>query len=124
MKDQLDCLASTIWYEAGNQPKAGRIAVAEVVLMRVKKSARPTTACAVVRRHKQFSFVHNGHIPRVPDERVQEMLTLARGVVNGTMRSRMHGAMYFHATGASPGWKLPLIGQIGQHLFYGDEVRS
>lgn len=114
----LNCLASAIWHEAGNQPQEGKIAVAEVILTRTKSSQYPNNICSVIRQPHQFSFVKNGWIPGIPNAHQQEMMSIAKGVYNGKLQSRVHGAMHFHANYVSPGWGYRFAGQIGDHLFF------
>ena len=42
------CLAKNIYFEAGNQPLAGKVAVAQVVLNRMEHSAYAGDVCGVV----------------------------------------------------------------------------
>ena len=42
------CLAQNIYFEAGNQPLAGKIAVANVTLNRVEHDKFPNNVCDVV----------------------------------------------------------------------------
>lgn len=42
------CMAKNIYFEAGNQPLAGKVAVAHVVLNRMEHSAYPKDICGVV----------------------------------------------------------------------------
>lgn len=116
------CIASAIWHEAGNQSREGRIAIAEVVVARTLSGLYPKRACAVVAQRSQFSFVDRGRIPDVPTEHRDEMLKIARGVINGAMHSRVKGALWFHATYKDPHWRIPVIGRIGAHIFYGERV--
>ena len=46
--DQKFCLAKNIYFESGNQPLAGKVAVAHVTLNRVKNFQFPNTICSVV----------------------------------------------------------------------------
>ena len=46
------CLAKNIYFEAGNQPLAGKVAVAQVVLNRMEHSAYPKDICGVVYQAK------------------------------------------------------------------------
>lgn len=113
------CIASAIWHEAGNQPQEGQIAVAEVVIARTRSGIYPKRPCAVVAQPSQFSFVSKGVVPDVPREHAGEIMRIAEGVVGGTMRSRVKGALWFHATYVHPGWTVPRLGRIGAHIFYG-----
>lgn len=114
------CLASAIWHEAGNQSKEGQIAVAEVVLARAKSGIYPRKPCSVVAQRSQFSFVVRGIIPAVPSDHVADMMDIARGVVDGSLHSRVRGAMWFHAAYVSPAWinARVRLGRIGAHVFY------
>ena len=46
------CLAKNIYFEAGNQPLAGKVAVAQVVFNRMEHSAYPKDICGVVYQAK------------------------------------------------------------------------
>ena len=60
--EEVFCLARNIYFEAGNQPLAGRIAVGQVTINRRNHKLFPNTICAVVhqggeRKHRcQFSW--------------------------------------------------------------------
>ena len=66
---EVKCLATAIYFEARGEPERGQIAVAQVVLNRLKNPAYPNTICAVVYQNKnkrnacQFSFACDG----IPD---------------------------------------------------------
>ena len=42
------CMAKNIYFEAGNQPLAGKVAVAQVVLNRMEHSAYADNVCGVI----------------------------------------------------------------------------
>ena len=77
----LNCLASAVYYEAGNQDENGERAVAQVVLNRVRHPAFPASVCAVVYQGStrttgcQFTFTCDGALSRRPigDLRSPEM---------------------------------------------------
>ena len=50
--EQRVCLAQNIYFESANQPDAGRVAVAQVVLNRVDDLQFPNTICGVVYQAK------------------------------------------------------------------------
>ena len=121
---EIRCLARAMWHEAGSEPREGQIAVGEVVLARTKDSRFASTACAVLRQASQFSFVHHGSIPAVPEEHAEEMTALARKVIAGVASSRVGPksgrALFFHATWAKPVWRhdMKQVARIGGHVFY------
>ena len=49
---ELKCLATAIYFEARGEPEEGQIAVAQVVLNRLKNPAYPNTICGVVYQNK------------------------------------------------------------------------
>lgn len=55
MARAVDCLASAIFYEAGNETLDGQRAVAQVVLNRVRHPAFPKTVCGVVYQGQERS---------------------------------------------------------------------
>ena len=69
----LECLASAVYYEAGNQDDDGERAVAQVVLNRVRHPAFPASVCGVVYEGStrptgcQFTFTCDGSLYRQPD---------------------------------------------------------
>src|SRR5256885_2615100 len=69
----LQCLASAVYYEAGNQDEGGERAVAQVVLNRVRHPAFPASVCGVVYQGStrstgcQFTFTCDGSLNRRPD---------------------------------------------------------
>ena len=48
------CLAQNIYFEAGNQPFSGKLAVANVTLNRVSDTQFPDTVCDVVYQTKKY----------------------------------------------------------------------
>lgn len=59
-KEELKLLSCIIWCEAGNQSKAGKIAVGCVVMNRVKSKKFPNTVRGVIYQRHQFGPVRNG----------------------------------------------------------------
>jgi len=132
-KQQIECLAQNIYYEAGSEPKKGQIAVAMVTLKRVNHHAYPNTVCGVVRqKYKetcQFSWwceeekrqkvVSNGFDPK---EKV--MLNRIRRVAEYAylnykdIHDETYGALFYHNTSVNPNWKYKKTTQIGNHIFY------
>ena len=50
--DDKFCLAQNIYFESGNQPLAGRVAVAQVTINRVEDKQFPNSICGVVYQAK------------------------------------------------------------------------
>lgn len=117
--EQVRCIARNIYFEAGGEPHAGKVAVASVVINRTKSKKFPSTACAVIHQRGQFSWV-----PRKPaiksNSLYEKCLTIARDVYYNKVRDNTAGALFFHATHARPGWsnKKSRTTRIGGHVFY------
>ena len=47
-KEELDCMASNIYFEASTQSRVGKIAVAQVTMNRVRSPEFPNSVCEVV----------------------------------------------------------------------------
>jgi len=57
------CLAQNIYFEAGNQPEAGKVAVANVTMNRVDHTSYPDTICDVVYQAKLYKNWKNEFVP-------------------------------------------------------------
>jgi len=125
---ELWCLATAIYFEARGEVYRGQVAVAQVVLNRVKDYRYPDTICGVVfqNQHRrnacQFSFACDG-IPetvteRRPWEQAEEIGTkVAAGELYLT---EVGDATHYHATYVRPAWapRMNKVTQIGLHVFY------
>lgn len=127
----LECLAQTIFYEAGNQSREGKEAVSLVVLNRVKSSAYANSVCEVVRTFAyvgkrkvcQFSYFCELTKPRHGPEWNESLLIAGMnlsGIWLTNVRHRLRNATHFHATYVSPRWstRLRFLAKIGDHKFY------
>jgi hypothetical protein len=127
MARAVDCLASAIYYEAGNEALEGQRAVAQVVLNRVRHPAFPKTVCGVVyqgqerRTGCQFSFTCDGSMARIPSaeswKRVQQ---IARSALTGSVYKPVGHATHYHTDWVVPVWSASLekIRAERTHLFF------
>lgn len=123
----VDCMTAAIYYEAANEGGGGQMAVAQVVLNRMRHSAYPGTVCGVVFQGSerktgcQFSFTCDGALNRPP---VPVGWAMARRVaiaaLSGSVAEAVGHATHYHADYVSPYWapRLAKVGQIGAHIFY------
>ena len=94
---ELKCLATAIYFEARGEPEHGQIAVAQVVLNRLKNPTYPNTICGVVYQNKthrnrcQFSFACDGR-----PERITDMGSWNEGAGAGEERRRGPGGHLHH----------------------------
>lgn len=130
MKD-LDCLATNIYYEAGNQSFEGKVAVAQVTLNRLHDGRFGNTVCEVVYSKGlisgklicQFSWVCENKVRVLNKQTHQyiESMEVAKKVYLENFRlSALQNSLYFHADYVRPGWRKEKITQIGRHIFYKD----
>jgi spore germination cell wall hydrolase CwlJ-like protein len=127
---ELKCLADAIYFEARGEPELGRIAVAQVVLNRLKNPAYPKTICGVVYQNKnkrnrcQFSFACDGIRERITDKGAwAEAQALAERVMEDdkTLYIKDVGAStHYHASYVRPRWARHMAKKqkIGRHIFY------
>ncbi|WP_257099046.1 cell wall hydrolase [Pseudovibrio flavus] len=127
-KKQLRCLAEAIYFEARGEPYDGQVAVAQVVLNRVKNPAYPATVCDVVYQNEhmrnacQFSFACDGQPEAVfPGRAWRQAKAIAAKAVDGEVHLDSVGAStHYHATYVSPKWAphMKRLRKVGDHIFY------
>ncbi|WP_052329952.1 cell wall hydrolase [Thermicanus aegyptius] len=109
-------LARLIHAEAGNQPYEGKIAVANVVLNRVKSPDFPNTIKDVIFQKGQFTPVANKKINNTPTE---EDIKAAKEALEGVVV--LEDALYFENSKNKNNWikkNREFITRIGEHNFY------
>ncbi len=127
---EVKCLATAIYFEARGEPERGQIAVAQVVLNRLKNPAYPNTICAVVYQNKnrrnacQFSFACDGRPDRITDRSAwTSSQALATKILNDDRTMFLPdvgAATHYHANYVRPRWARAMkkVDKIGRHIFY------
>ncbi|WP_394700892.1 cell wall hydrolase [uncultured Cohaesibacter sp.] len=125
---QKTCLANAIYFESRSEPETGQIAVAQVVMNRVKNPAYPDSICGVVYQNQnmrnacQFSFACDGIPDRVRSKKAWDLaVKLANEVINEEVWLKDVGsATHYHATYVRPKWAKTMkkADKIGLHIFY------
>jgi len=128
LREELNCLAQNIYFEARSEPQDGKLAVAHVVMNRVASSNFPNSVCDVVRDgtdevlHKcQFSWYCDGKADEVEDAVAwREARKLASRVYWGRIEDPSGGALWYHADYVKPIWRKAFAEgpTIGRHIFY------
>ncbi len=125
---ELTCLAKAVYFEARSESELGQLAVAKVILNRVKNPDFPKTICGVVyqgsehRNSCQFSFACDGMANRV---RSPEAWARAKRIATRAMADdpaiHMLQAVNYHADYVTPRWAKTMkrLVRIGHHIFYG-----
>ncbi|HEX8839742.1 MAG TPA: cell wall hydrolase, partial [Sphingomicrobium sp.] len=123
----LTCLASAVYYEAGNQDADGQRAVAQVVLNRVRHPAFPGTVCGVVYQGStrptgcQFTFTCDNSLERRPGgDGWRQATQVAEAALSGSVYAPVGWATHYHADYVVPVWASTMAKNavIGAHLFY------
>lgn len=111
----LNLLAHLVYAEARGEPYKGQVAVAAVVLNRVKNPSFPNTVAGVIYQSGAFSVVNDGQINLQPN---QTAISAAQDALNGW--DPTYGAIYyFNPKTASNSWiwSRPVTVVIGNHRF-------
>lgn len=114
------CLAGAVYFESKGESLEGQLAVARVVMARAKSGRFPTSLCGVVYQKSQFSFVRGGRMPPINMGSLhwRNAVAISQIALDGSWKSPVEGALFFHARHVSPGWRLQRIGSIDNHIFY------
>lgn len=122
LSEQMQCLASAVYFESRGEPLIGQLAVAQVIINRAESNSFPESYCDVVYQRAQFSFVKNGSMPRIRtgSEAWQRAKSIARIAHEGMWDSEASDSLYFHAKYVRPNWSRKKIARatISQHVFY------
>lgn len=108
-------LARCVYGESRGEPYVGQVAVAAVVLNRVKSAAFPNSISGVIYQPYAFTCVSDGQLYLEPD---QSAYNAARDAMNGW--DPTNGCLYYYnpATATSAWiWSRPIMLQIGRHNF-------
>ena len=125
------CMAQAIYFEARGEPFEGQLAVAQVVLNRVRDERYPNETCAVVfenetwRHRCQFSFACDGRSDRPRDLSAWvSAIKTARMVGTGHLRDLTQASTHYHAEYVAPEWasRFRQTVKIGRHYFYRNET--
>lgn len=132
---ELECLTRNIYYEAGNEPFEGKVAVAQVTLNRVTSNKFASSVCGVVYQKNviyekvvcQFSWYCEGNNkakirPTRNEAWLESEIVAKKVLLEGFRLPSLTDALYYHADYVNPGWRLPKLEKIGRHIFYAERV--
>jgi N-acetylmuramoyl-L-alanine amidase len=113
--NDLKLMANAVYGEARGEPYVGQVAIAAVILNRVKSPAFPDTPAAVIFEPRAFTAVADGQIWLSPNEKAKKAV---RDALNGW--DPTDGCVYYFnpATATSKWiWSRPQVKRIGKHIF-------
>ena len=120
LSNELACLAGAIYFEAKGETLSGQLAVGRVIVARAKSGRFPASYCGVVYQRSQFSFIQGHGMPAInkSGRAWTEAARIARIAHEGSWKSSVEGALFFHAARVSPNWHLTRVARIDNHIFY------
>tara|TARA_R100000656_G_scaffold47279_1_gene38345 strand:- start:54 stop:524 length:471 start_codon:yes stop_codon:yes gene_type:complete len=128
-KTEYHCLIEAIYFEARSESYIGQLAVANVILERVKHENYPNTICKVVHEWKHYPLLHRCSFSYYCDGKKEIMyekdslstaMNIATLALEGAVVEDVWGATHYHSRHVNPYWSNDMfyIGAIGEHLFY------
>lgn len=123
LKRDYDCMVRNLHHEARGEGGNGMIAVANVVMNRVKHPDFPASVCAVVYQPWQFSWVKDKALKPVPPGAATDKAKLIayEAVVNNSLRDITGGALFFRAKTAMFSWgsgNIVVTRSIRNHVYF------
>lgn len=114
--EELDLFFRLVEAEAGNESMRGKIAVANVVINRVRDNRYPNTVKGVIYQPHQFEPVINGHINKTaPTDSKEAVLRALKGEQVVPADTISFWATYLDSSHEL--WSLPITARIGVHVF-------
>jgi spore germination cell wall hydrolase CwlJ-like protein len=123
-KEQQQCMALNMYWEARGEGSDGMIAVGWTVLNRMRSRRFPATPCDVVYQGRErgpceFSWWCDGRSDRPRDARSWRLAQLlAERMLMAPPPDPTGGSLYYHSTSVRPGWTHARTARIGRHVFY------
>lgn len=118
----VECLARNIYFEAGVEDMAGKLAVGNITINRVKTGRWGKNICSVVYAKKQFSWTLEKKRAWIPlkGKTWADSQAAAAAVLDGVHVKKLNKALFYHADYVDPYWKdhTKKVAQIGRHIFY------
>lgn len=99
-QNDIKLMANAVYGEARGEPYEGQVAVAAVILNRVRSDIFPNTISGVIFEPRAFTAVADGQIWLTPNERAEKAVLDA---VNGWDPTG-HALYYFNPDTATSGW--------------------
>lgn len=121
----LEAMALTVWGEARGEPMAGQVAVAHVIMNRVRDDGPrwPDSPYDVCHQSKQFSWWNNPEgPPKVQDPEFANIIAVCAGCIAGDFDDPTNGANHYlnlKVLDKVPTWYRAdkIVALIGGHTF-------
>ena len=140
-KNEVNCLAQNVYFEARDQPTKGQIAVALVTINRAKSRRFPNTICKVIHQASRysngkliknrchFSWFCDGLSDKPKDKlawKISVLIAKAMLKRNDMIEDFLHGSTHYHRKDVNPYWnrKMIRVTTIGDHIFWKDYLND
>tara|TARA_R100000687_G_C6378619_1_gene131523 strand:+ start:190 stop:657 length:468 start_codon:yes stop_codon:yes gene_type:complete len=123
------CLTEAIYFEARSESHVGQLAIANVILERVRQETFPSTICDVVHQWDGYPYRHACSFSYYCDGKKEIMyekdaliiaMDIATLALEGAVIEDIWGATHYHTRYTRPYWVAEMfrLGAIGNHIFY------
>ena len=114
-ENEIKIMANAVYGEARGEPFEGQVAVAAVILNRVKAAEFPNTPTAVIFQPRAFTAVADGQIYMTPNEQAKKAVKHAIDGVNPVGKC----LYYYNPKTATSKWifSRQIVKRIGRHVF-------
>lgn len=116
----IHCIAQTVYHEARGEPILGQVAVASVVMTRVKNKRWNNTACEVVFAPAQFTNIQKTNFNPKDKKAWKIAIEISTLTYTGFISDPTNGATNYYnpdKVGYDPWKEIPVVVKIGNHEF-------
>ncbi|MGH6782685.1 MAG: cell wall hydrolase [Sphingomonadaceae bacterium] len=117
---ELECMTKVVHHEAGNQSRAGQLAVAQLIMNRLESGRFADTVCGVVHQRGQF-FNTYAYNPKRSTKMWESAVDVSREAMAGVTADVVPGALFYHASYQAPPRFFRTrqrAAVLGDHIFY------
>lgn len=118
---EVKALATAIHHEARGESLAGKKAVANAIMNRVRHKEFPNTVAAVIAQRGQFQWYRNKRL-RAKDSYSKDTEQIAHTIYTAHIKKQnvdnTRGSVFFSSNGKRPASRAVEPYRIGRHVFY------
>ena len=117
-----ECLMRNVFHEAGTEPRAGKIAVAQLTVQRLKSKKWGRNLCAVVYAKNQFPWTkqRSKRWSKPKGPRWVDSVAAVKELQQGYRIPALTESLFYHRVDSNTVWddKMTMVAVIGNHAFY------
>jgi spore germination cell wall hydrolase CwlJ-like protein len=120
---EINCLTRNVFFEAGVEDRAGKLAVAQITLNRLHSKQWGSNLCDVVMARKQFSWTNDSKLRNTQPKGPlwNESKIVVQQFLDGHRINELADSKFYHTDWIrTPKWahRMDVVVKIGQHIFY------